>query len=194
MAGITTEFLAHVPLFRGMTEAERNQILQGMVAEEFRAGQTVVATGEESRGLHVIVEGTAKVLLEVHGFENPATGDGPTPVVDRAKLAVLDLGSTFGEVSFFHGGPHSATIIAVTDLEVFTLGVKVFEEMLRHQNLAAYKIALAAAQILADRLQAADRLIGDLVLAQHDGYTRSQWYQNRLDLFTEAAAEPRFRL
>lgn len=194
MPTLTTDFLASIPIFRGTTEPERSQILQGMVREHFDAGQTVIESGETSRGLHVIVEGSAKVILEVHGFENPAIGNGPTPVVDRAKLAVLDIGSTFGEVSFFHGGPHSASVVAVTRLELLTLPVAAYEEMLRHQNLAAYKIALCAAQILAERLQSADKLIGELILAQHDAYTRSEWYQSRLDLLTESGAAARFRL
>lgn len=182
MAMLTPDFLANIPIFRNTSEAERNQLLQTMVRERFAAQQDVVRSGETGRGLHVIVDGSAVVILDVYGFDNPLVAGETAHVVDHARLARLEIGSVFGEVSFFHGGAHSATVRAATDLELLTLRVDDYHELLRHQNLAAYKIAVNAAGILADRLRAADVLISDLVLAQSDSLARTRWFDDHMEV------------
>ena len=191
MPMLTADFLANIPIFRGTTEAERGQLLQVMRREHFDAGACVVESGIESRGLHVIVEGAASVVLDVHGYRNPVVDEGPTPTLDHADIAKLEIGSVFGEVSFFHGGGHTATIVAVTDLEVLTMTVEEFQQLLAHDNLAAYKVAMNAAHILADRLRNADELIAELVLAQQEPIARSRWFGDHLGLHT-SPAEARF--
>lgn len=181
MPTLTPDFLANIPIFRGTTEQERSQLLQGMVAEKFAPGEAVIAAGDPNRGLHVITEGSAVVVLDVYGLENPITEADPQ-IVDHTEIAKLEIGSAFGEVSFFDGKEHTATVKAVTDLGVLTLPESVYREMVEHGNLAAFKIAANAAQILSERLRAADKAISELVLAQHDAFARSNWFSKHLEL------------
>lgn len=192
MPTLSADFLANIPIFRGMTEQERNQLLQVMVRENFSTGEEVIKYGDQSRGLHIVLQGQAEVVMDVYGFENPIVDDGEAGVVDRTRIATLEIGSTFGEVSFFRGGEHTATVVARSDLELLTLPEAAYRELLEHQTIAAYKLALNAAHILADRVRSADRLIADLVMAQHDSLARSEWYQTRLELHSGVGENARF--
>ena len=186
MPTLSPDFLASIPIFRGMTDQERSQLLQLMKREHFDAEQTVYCTGEMSQGLHVILEGSAIVLLDVYGFANPFVEDGAAQMMDQTKISTLEIGTAFGELSFFSRGRHSATVRATSALELLTLPADDFQSLLARHNLAAYKLALNAAQILAERLRGADKMIGELVLASHDALARSAWYEGHASLHAGA--------
>jgi CRP-like cAMP-binding protein len=184
MSTLSPDFLANIRIFRGTTEEERGQLMQVMTHEEFAAGATIFASQDSDHALHVIVQGSAEVVLDVSGYENPLVEGGDAQVVDHTNISKLEIGSVFGETSFFHGGPHSATVKAVSTLETLKLSADKFREMIQHDNLAAYKIAMNAATILSERLRSADKLLGELILAQHDPLARSNWFSSHLELHT----------
>lgn len=192
MPTLSADFLTNIPIFSGMTEQERSQLLQVMVREKFAAGEDIIRQGEKTRGLHIILEGSAEVILDVYGFENPIVDDGEAQVMDRTKIATIEIGATFGEVSFFRGGEHTATVRAKTDLELLTLPEVAYKELLDRDSIAALKLALNAAHILADRVQTADKLIGELVMAQHDSLARSSWFESHITLHSGTGQQARF--
>ncbi|QDU64914.1 DNA-binding transcriptional dual regulator Crp [Planctomycetes bacterium Pan216] len=186
MPSLTPDFLANIPIFRDTSEEERNQLLQVMEREHYNAGDDVITAEQESRGLHVIVEGTAHVILSVYGFTNPIIDDGEAQIVDRTQIATLEIGAVFGEISFFDGETHTASVQAASDLDALLLPAAKFEELLKQGNYAAYKVGLNAAKILAGRLRSADKLISELILAQHDSLARSRWFGSHLELYGRA--------
>lgn len=194
MPMLTADFLASIPIFRGTTEEERSQLMQAMVRETYSSGEEVVQAGKISRGLHLVLEGSAVVMLDVYGFENPMIENEAPRVVDHADVARLDIGSVFGEVSFFQGAEHSATVRATSKLELLTLPAAAYEEMLARGSKAAYKIAVNASRILAARLRNADKLIEELVLAQQDSLARSRWFQSHVGVHVGTTLSPRFEI
>lgn len=189
---LTPEFLANIPIFRGTTEAERAQLLQVMEREHYDVGQNVAVAGESSRGLHVVIEGSAVVVLEVYGYSNPMLDETTAPLVEHAEIARLDIGTTFGEVSFLDAGPHTATVRAITALELLTLSVDAFQELIEHENQAAFKLATNCAKMLAARLRRADQLIGELLLAQQDIHSRHRWFASHMGMHTSGSGGFRF--
>ncbi|MFO0946742.1 MAG: cyclic nucleotide-binding domain-containing protein [Planctomycetota bacterium] len=194
MPMLTADFLASIPIFQGMTEAERNQLLQVMVRETFAPGEEVVQSGKIGRGLHLVVEGSAVVLLDVYGYANPLVENEVPRVVDHADVARLEIGSVFGEISFFHPTEHSATVRATSKLELLTLSAAAYDEMLCRGNSAAYKIAVNASRILARRLRGADKLIEELVLAQQDSIARTRWFESHVGVHVGTTLSPRFEV
>lgn len=74
-----------------------------MKSLNFKAGNTVLAEGEDGDTAFLIVSGSVEVIV----------GEG-----DNAKaVGTLGAGEVFGEMSLIEPGPRSATVKAVTDTE-----------------------------------------------------------------------------
>jgi len=147
---IATATLNRVELLDGLSGDDLRMILPACEEVQTAAGQTVITAGQQERALYVLLEGSVEVDLE------PARA-GERPVAE------LMPGDVFGESSFFHAAPHSATVKARTNARLLKLNREPFDKSLQQGNIAALRIAANAAAILAARLQAADRLIVELL-------------------------------
>src|SRR5580765_7595127 len=120
--------LPTVELFDNLTTAQLRELLDACDEIAFSAGQTVFEAGQQERALYVVLEGVAEVDLE------------PSRAGERL-VAELTPGSVFGESSFFHASPHSATIKARTNARLLKLNRKPFDQLLQRRNIAALRIA-----------------------------------------------------
>ena len=145
---ITT--LPKIELFANLASDELRQVLPACDEVKVSAGQSIITAGQQEQALYVLLEGTAEVDLE------------PSRAGQRV-VAELASGSVFGESSFFHASPHSATVKARTESRLLRLRRDTFDKLLQSGNVAALRIAANAATILASRLQAADHFIVDLL-------------------------------
>ena len=89
-------------LFAPLSAAERLTLADGARLVRFTEGETVVREGEEGSSMFVIAAGRAAV--SVHG-----------DVGASRKVAVLDSGASFGEISLLTGEPRLATVRAITE-------------------------------------------------------------------------------
>jgi len=142
--------LQGIELFGGLTTDDLRGLLPACEELSVGAGQPIFAAGHEERALYVLLAGTAEVDLE-------------PPRAGQRVVAELAEGSVFGEASFFHASPHSATVKASTDVRLLRLNRQPFDNLLQSGNAAALRISANAARILAARLQAADEFIVDLL-------------------------------
>jgi len=147
---IENAVLNQIELFDGLSGDDLQQILPACEEINAAAGQAVTTAGQQEQALYVVLKGTAEVDLE------------PARAGERA-VAELTPGCAFGEASFFHASPHSATVKARTDVRLLKLNRQPFDKLLASGNVAALRVAANAAAILAARLQAADQLIVDLL-------------------------------
>ncbi len=74
-----------------------------MQKQTFKAGDTIIAEGEEGKTAYLIVSGTVEVSV----------GEGGKHKV----LATLAAGEVFGEMCLIEPGPRSATVKATADAE-----------------------------------------------------------------------------
>jgi CRP-like cAMP-binding protein len=81
--------------------------LKGHEIQTFDDGEAVVREGEETREMFIIREGRIEILKQVGGHE--------------VRLAVLERGSFFGEMSLLEGLPRSATARAIGKTELVVL-------------------------------------------------------------------------
>src|SRR5262249_4393893 len=95
--------LARVDLFTALTAGERDRLASGARERRYAPGEITVGQGDVSSSMFVIELGRAGVTI--HG----AAGDS-------RRLATLEPGSAFGEISLLTGEPRTATVRAVTEV------------------------------------------------------------------------------
>ncbi len=95
-----------------LLEGLDSQLYERMAAEasiqKVPRGATVFRQGDPSTGLHVVIMGQVKLLMN--------TGNGHEKVIE-----VLGPNAAFGEAALFLGHPHSVTAEAVMDTELVHL-------------------------------------------------------------------------
>jgi CRP/FNR family cyclic AMP-dependent transcriptional regulator len=110
------------------------------------AGLALVQAGEQDRALYLLTEGTVGVRLPR----------------DEGAFKSIDAPSVLGELAFFDGRPRSATLDALTDVEVVRLDVAAFDRLLAHEPALAHAMLRDLARILALRLRIASEVIAEL--------------------------------
>jgi small-conductance mechanosensitive channel/CRP-like cAMP-binding protein len=116
-----------VPLFHGLSEAERTEVAQQLKYMPFTRGDVITRQGDEAHGLFLIEEGTASVSVSEGKNEQ---------VVNK-----LGAGSFFGEMSLLTGEPRKATVVAETDVECFHLDKNGFQRVLEKRPELARELA-----------------------------------------------------
>ena len=110
------------------------------------AGLALVQAGEDDRALYLLTEGTVGVRLPR----------------DESAFKTIDAPSVVGELAFFDGRPRSATLDAVTDVEVVRLDEAGFERLAAAEPDLAHAMLRDLARILALRLRMASEVIANL--------------------------------
>ena len=131
--------LASLPLFGPLpvTTLERLAARLGHVVAP--AGTRIVAEGDEGDLFYVIAAGTVEV-----------TKGG-------RRVSTLGPGDYFGEIALLHEAPRSATCVAATDVELYTLERERFVSAVSGHALSAAEAESVAAQRLADLATSLDR-------------------------------------
>jgi len=125
--------LAKVPLFSGCSKKDLQTIARVVKDIDHPAGTVIAREGEPGVGLFVIVDGEAQVSI------------GGT------KKTKLVAGDFFGEIALLDGGPRTATVTALTDVELLGLTEWVFRGLMQEHP----SIAIKTLQQMAGRLRSA---------------------------------------
>ena len=128
------------------TAADWVAIFSHAEVRQIGAGLALVQAGEQDRALYLLTEGTVGVRLPR----------------DEGAFKTIDAPSVLGELAFFDGRPRSATLDAVTDVEVVRLDTAAFDSLLEHEPQLAHAMLRDLARILALRLRMASEVIADL--------------------------------
>jgi len=110
--------LKSIAIFRNLSSDELEALYGQGTILSYRPKTYVVIEGEPSRGLYIILNGTVSV------YKNDQT----TGAMHR--LAYLDEGDAFGELSLFDTAPRSASVSAESICHLFSLEAGVFERFL----------------------------------------------------------------
>jgi CRP-like cAMP-binding protein len=121
------DLLADVGLFSKCTTRQRRTIARHAQIAELPAGAVLIQEGEPGDAFFVILEGEA--------------------VVQHADVEVsrVSPGAYFGEMAILDGEPRSATVVAVTDVKVAVIGIRMFRTMLREFSDLAEQLLIALA-------------------------------------------------
>ena len=100
-------------LFRTLSSEQRLKAFSAMVRQDLMRGQMLVAQGEPSDSLFMVLHGALAVRR---------TGD-PAPIAE------LRAGEVVGEIGFFANIPRTADVIAIRDTSVMVLTRKAYQEL-----------------------------------------------------------------
>lgn len=110
------------------------------------AGLAVMQAGEDDRGLYLLTDGTLGVRLPR----------------EEGAFKTIDAPAVVGELAFFDGRPRSATLDAVTDVDVVRLDPAGFERLSAQEPELAQAMLRDLARVLALRLRMASDVIASL--------------------------------
>ncbi len=182
--------LAQMSIFAGLSDEQRRQIVEIATTVEFSPGETILRQGDSGRNLWIVVEGQCEVTRAVthQGSNGQDCGnDGDDAIV----LAELGPYSQFGEMSFFHAAPHSASVKAKTPVTLLRVEKQQFDRLVEDQCWAAYMLAENIIHQLAERLRRMDEWVADLLAeetpqaAAPKEQVVAEWHSFREKLFDE---------
>jgi CRP/FNR family cyclic AMP-dependent transcriptional regulator len=130
----------------GATAADWATVFAHAEVRRVAAGLALVQAGERDRALYLLTEGTVGVRLPR----------------DEGAFKTIDAPSVLGELAFFDGRPRSATLDAVTDVEVVRLDDAAFSRLSVDAPELAQSMLVDLGRILALRLRLASAVIADL--------------------------------
>jgi len=113
---------------------------------EFPVGTVVFREGDVGNEMYVIQSGKVDITKRSREVEK--------------VLVTLGPGAFFGEMAIINNKPRSASAIVVEDARLLVIGPKTFDAMIRGNS----EIAVRMIKILAQRLQAADEQIENLLI------------------------------
>ena len=117
-------------LFRTLSSEQRSKTIEAMVRRDLVRGETLVAQGDPSDSLFMVLHGA----LAVHR-------DG-----DSQPFAELRAGELIGEIGFFANVPRTANVVAIRDTSVLVLTRSAYQGLA--QDTPAIAEALLAALAL----------------------------------------------
>jgi CRP-like cAMP-binding protein len=130
------DILRHLSLFSRCSKRDAARIAEVTAHLDLPAGTVLTAEGEHGGVAYVLMTGSAEVTRA------------------GTWLAELGPGDVVGELSLIDGRERSATVVALTDVEVLTMDRNDLRRLLRDVPSLGPKLLEA----LALRLRAADRL------------------------------------
>ncbi|MBX3686985.1 MAG: cyclic nucleotide-binding domain-containing protein [Rhodocyclaceae bacterium] len=134
-------------LFNGLTDDRLAAIAQHALMRRVPRGQAVVHAGDRTDYVYFVLTGNLKVLV--------SDEDGREVI-----LTMLGQGELFGEMGVFDEQPRSASVVAVSPVDLVVIAKSDFRRMMQENFDIAWRIM----SNLAERLRTADRKIESLAL------------------------------
>ncbi len=139
--------MKHVPLFAKMPDSDVSQIADQCVRRECHKDHVILVEEELGQTLFIILRGTVKITR---------TSDEGREVI----IAILKTGDFFGELSLLDGKGRSATVVAMSQAELFTLRRSEFLMLLERYP----QISIELLKVLGDRIRKCNMQIENLTL------------------------------
>jgi len=168
----TEQLINECVLFHSVTRDEMEEMLSFSEWEDFSKGSSILDEGNSTRYLWVIQSGTCDVQKKLsNGTEQ--------------SLAQLGPYSVFGEMSFFNPAPHSASVVATTDVSTVRLPGREFDELLKQGSTGAKKVVFNTLRVLTDRLRLMDKWTAEMVESHGSRSKNAEWHDFRSKLYSD---------
>ena len=113
------ELLMAMPLFSEVGAPQMKILASALVSESHGAGKTVIRQGDQGDSFYVVKSGAVEVRRRAEGTDEEST------------VGHLGEGEYFGEIALLMNVPRTASVTAVSDVELLSLDRASFEEMVR---------------------------------------------------------------
>ncbi len=134
----TESHLRGLKLLAGLSTGQLEDISRRLKPVRYRQGEPIIREGEPGQELFFIEAGRVRVVR----------GTGPKALL----LSELTAGDLFGEMALLTGNPRSATVSALSDVDLWVMSQPDFDDM-----VTAYpNMGLALSRLLSERLRSTD--------------------------------------
>ena len=144
------DFLAGLPLFKGMSGLEVNAVSAFLEPRRFAAGNTVFSEGESGKELFIVHSGLVGSYVT-------------QPDGTRREVYEFKPGLLFGEMAIIENEPRSATCYAKEDSELLVLDGLDFYRLVWEHPVIGVKLLSSMAQVMTAWLDEASGFLGGLV-------------------------------
>jgi small-conductance mechanosensitive channel/CRP-like cAMP-binding protein len=155
--------LRGIDLFRPLTEDELRAAAGRFRHLHYAAGERIIQEGDDGNSFFVVDSGEVEVQKTLGGA--------------RRSLATLMEGQFFGEMALLTGERRAATVVASTDVDLFTIDKGAFHDVL----VANPAIAVEISAILAERREALSQAEGDTTARFEPGTSKVAMKEHFLD-------------
>jgi CRP/FNR family transcriptional regulator, cyclic AMP receptor protein len=140
--------MQNAALLQDFSPAEADILGASMLRVVAQPGQVLIAEGDTSDWLMLLLRGTVDVGKQKIGTEADAHEPG-----DTTRIAVLREGATLGEMSMLDGEPRYASCRAITEVEAGVLTRGALSSMIQRHPAIGAKLLVKLTQVLAQRLR-----------------------------------------
>jgi CRP/FNR family transcriptional regulator, cyclic AMP receptor protein len=154
---IRVDFLRGISIFEGLNAQVIEKLASMLEIRRCEPGSLLFKEGDESRELFVVLSGELEVMKRSKRGRD-------------ARIAVVGMGDSIGEMSIVDDQPRSATVMAVSPSQLMRLGADDLSR-LAETDLRSYATILHnVAREISRRLRVADGIIADFVAQVWDAY------------------------
>jgi len=144
--GALVSLLGNFSVFKSFDEEDIKDLASFLRVDKFEKGEYILKKGEEGQRLFIIISGKVEVL-----------GDGDV------RIAYLEKGEIFGEISLLSGGPVTATIKVMEPANVLYLNGEYFRNLLsKFPPLQIYLARLVARRLAKMNLMKSEDLLSGM--------------------------------
>jgi CRP-like cAMP-binding protein len=145
---VRPEILMVSPLLHDFTPEEADLLGATMLRVRARPGQVLIAEGEASDWMMLLLQGTVDVGKRKIGAEMDSEEPG-----DVTRLAVVKEGAVIGEMSMLDGEPRYASCWALSEVEAAVLSRAAVGRLISAHPGVGAKLLVKLTQLLAQRLR-----------------------------------------
>lgn len=148
------EILKNIPIFKGVRPETLQRLGEIAISVKFNAGQTIIKEGDAGASMFVLVDGKVKITKNI--TLNPRDEDAES--IEKALIVLsAENHPVFGEMSLLEEDVRTATVTALTDVELYKIKKDDFQKLAASDYESAYHVVLEIARIISSRLRKTDR-------------------------------------
>ena len=132
----TRALIRNKPFFKCLTDDQVKQIVESATVCLFGRGEHIVVQGAQGSSMFILLTGEAAVFVRHHDHET-----------EPARVASLQSGDYFGEMSLLTGEARSATVIASADCQVLEIAKSQLGQILQENT----ELLTSLSEMLAQR-------------------------------------------
>jgi CRP/FNR family transcriptional regulator, cyclic AMP receptor protein len=146
------DMLQASPLLQDMTMQEADVLASSMLVVRAEPGQVLIREGDTGEWMLLLLSGTVDVTKAASPRAAVEQLDGEdAPAFSR--IAVIQRGAAFGEMSMLDSEPRFATCTAIEAVEAGVLGRRAIGLLIRDHPAVGAKLLVKITQLMAQRLR-----------------------------------------
>jgi putative peptide zinc metalloprotease protein len=118
--------LRHMPIFDELDAIELNYLASRLKTETFKAGEMVIRQGDIGDKFYIVNSGELRIFRDENG--------------GTIELDHHTAGDYFGEIALMQRSPRMATVVTLTDVELFSLDAEAFMHMLGDFDIMRHSV------------------------------------------------------